>query len=70
MAKKKAQQSIGYRLQAILKKQDITVYRLSRLSGLSTGHLHALTHDEYKPGIDTLAKLAEALNVPIGDLIG
>ena len=70
MAKKKAQQSIGSRIKAALDAQDLTVYRLAQRSGLSTGHLYALIDDEYKPGIDTLVKLAPALGVSIGDLIG
>lgn len=51
-------------------KQNISVYELSKISGVTQVHIHQIEKGETKnPGVITLYKLAKALNTTINDLL-
>lgn len=57
-------------IKALLKKQNMTVYRLSRLSSLDeTGLRNIISGKRKDPHISTVAKIAKALNVKVEDLL-
>lgn len=58
-----------FRLKTVLKEKKMTIGRLSKLTGISRNSLSLLIHGKSQ-GIqfNTLYKIAEQLNVPIGEL--
>lgn len=51
-------------------KQNLSVYELSRISGVTQVHIHKIEKGTTKnPGVVTLCKLAKALNTTINDLL-
>ncbi len=61
--------STAKRITKARKKAKLTIYALSKLSRVSTGHIHDLEHDKYVPSIKTLRKIAKALECALVDLI-
>ena len=62
---------VGGRIRTIRVERGLNLPALSSKSGLSKGLLSKLENDpESNPGLDTLQKLAKALDVTIADLLG
>jgi|GEM_PF-3361312 len=59
-----------HRVERLLKERGWSKYRLSRLAGLSYGHVIMLLQGRRpNPSIATVAKLAQAFGVPIEELL-
>lgn len=58
-------------LNEILKKKNISQYRLAQLSGLDRGHISKIVRGGAKhPTIDTMIMIADALDVSLDELVG
>jgi len=56
------------RIKEILKEKGMQVNELATLIDLSPQNLSKLINEKTKPSIETFERIAEVLNVPIGDL--
>ena len=61
-------QEIGKRLQEIRLKCDLTQERLSELSGISSNFISQIERGKNKCSVETIYKLATALDIPMNDL--
>jgi transcriptional regulator with XRE-family HTH domain len=60
----------GSNIKKIRESLGLGVNELSRLSGVNASYISALERDEKKnPSVNTLEKLATALNVPINEIM-
>lgn len=57
------------RLREIREAKGLSREQLSRLSNVSANMIYHIETDRKNPTINTLAKLAKALNVPISELV-
>lgn len=55
-------QEIGEHIQAERRKHGMSLYRLSRLSGVSIRHLHMIEDGKYDVRVSTLQKILNAFN--------
>lgn len=60
---------VSKRLKEIRKTKDISVYRLSQLSGVSETHIRDLERGDRNPSIDTLYKLSVPLSISLPELL-
>jgi transcriptional regulator with XRE-family HTH domain len=56
---------VGSQIRRRRREQDLTLARVAELSGLNVGYLSQVENDKASPSLETLAALAEALDVPI-----
>lgn len=56
---------VGSRIRRRRTEQRLTLARVAERTGLNTGYLSQLENDKASPSLETLAALAEALDVPI-----
>ena len=59
---------ISERLRSIRKAKNMSVYKLSQLSGVSETHIRDLERGDRNPSIDTLCRLVEPMGVPVSEL--
>ncbi len=65
------QRRLGAVVRRLRVQQNLTQERLAARAGLTQGHLSKIEAGERpNPGVATLKKLARALNVPVGELLG
>ena len=57
--------TIGKNIKAIRNSQKITQADLAEMSGISRSHIGDLEGDRYNPGLETLMKIAQALNTEV-----
>ncbi len=55
-------QEIGEHIQAERRKHGMSLYRLSRLSGVSIRHLHMIEDGKHDVRVSTLQKILKAFN--------
>ena len=60
---------IGERIEYFRKKQGISQYKLSRLSGVSQAHISLIEAGKKNPTIDLLEQLCDALQITITQLL-
>ena len=60
---------LGQRLRLIRKENQLTLKKLSQLSGLSVPYLSDMERGVVNPSVDTLRKVAEAYNISVKDII-
>ena len=60
---------ISKRLKDVRKAKDISVYKLSQLSGVSETHIRDLERGDRNPSIDTLYKLSVPLGISLPELL-
>lgn len=56
---------IGKQIAEIRKEKGISQAKLSELTGIGSGHIARIELGKYSTGIDTLSKIAEALEYKI-----
>lgn len=56
-------------LSVLLAKKQMKLSKLSEITGLSQSTLVAIRYNRSNPSIDTLQKIAKALNVTIDELL-
>lgn len=58
------------KLVQLMKEKEMSIYKLSKLTGLSDGGLNGIIHGKKKdPRISTVKKIAKALEVDINEII-
>jgi transcriptional regulator with XRE-family HTH domain len=62
-------QGLGIRLRSLRRERDLTLERLSELSGLSVGIVSQIERGKGNPSFTTLAQLAHGLDIPVGRLL-
>lgn len=60
---------IGERLYYWRSKKDMSIYNLSKISGISEGHIRNLENGKKQPTFKTLQTLANALNISLLELL-
>ncbi|MBD5081241.1 MAG: helix-turn-helix transcriptional regulator [Ruminococcaceae bacterium] len=60
--------SIAEKLKTLRKTKNISVYQLSKLSGVSETHIRDLERGDRNPSFDTLKRLAEPLGISLSEL--
>ena len=58
---------IGKRLQDIRQKKQISVYRLSQDTGISTSHINSIERGEKHPSVETLCRLIKPLGISMSE---
>lgn len=61
--------NIAKRLKDVRKAKDISVYRLSQLSGVSETHIRDLERGDKNPSLDTLSRIAAPLGISLPELL-
>ncbi|MCA1572073.1 MAG: helix-turn-helix transcriptional regulator [Chloroflexi bacterium] len=56
---------VGGQIRRRRRERDLTLARVAELTGLNIGYLSQLENDKASPSLETLAALADALDVPI-----
>jgi DNA-binding Xre family transcriptional regulator len=60
---------VRIRLKEVLREKHISMGKLSRISDVSFNTIRRISNDPtYSPTLNTLERIARALNVPISDL--
>ena len=59
---------IAERLKSIRKSKNISVYKLSQLSGVSETHIRDLERGDRNPSFDTLNRLSVPLGITLSEL--
>lgn len=60
---------VKMRLKEVLQERDISMSKLSRMSDISFSTISRIINDKsYSPTINTLGRIAKALNVPLSEL--
>ena len=60
---------ISKRLKTIRQSKDMSVYKLSQLSGVSETHIRDLERGDRNPSFDTLSKLAKPMGMSLSELV-
>jgi transcriptional regulator with XRE-family HTH domain len=61
--------NIGGRLKQLRQERSLSQWDLARLSGVAQSNISLIEANRVSPSIETLSRLAEALNVPLADLV-
>ncbi len=61
--------NISKRLKDIRNAKNISVYKLSQLSGVSETHIRDLERGDKNPSLDTLSKIATPLGMTVSELL-
>ena len=59
---------IAEKLNTIRKSKNISIYKLSQLSGVSETHIRVLERGKRNPSFDTLSRLAVPLGISLPEL--
>lgn len=62
------QELFGKKLRELRRSRDITQEKLAEMSGLSLQYIGEIERNRRNPSLTSMESLAEALNIPIGDL--
>ena len=60
---------ISKRLKTIRQSKDMSVYKLSQLSGVSETHIRDLERGDRNPSFDTLNRLAKPMGMSLSELV-
>lgn len=61
--------NFGLRLKTLRKSRDLTLKEFSALSEVSVSFLSEMERNDKSPSLDTLYKIAAALNLTVADLL-
>ena len=64
------QRQVAEKLVELREKHGLTQLQLSELAGIDRKTINRIENGHFSPSIDTLTRLALALQVSIGDLVG
>jgi transcriptional regulator with XRE-family HTH domain len=59
---------ISERLKSVRKSKNMSVYKLSQLSGVSETHIRDLERGDRNPSFDTLSRLAKPMGLSLSEL--
>lgn len=57
----------GKRLREMRESKEMSIYRISQITGISQGHISDLENGKNQPTIDTLSKLLEPLGITLSE---
>lgn len=60
--------NIAERLKNVRETKNISVYKLSQISGISETHIRDLERGKRNPSFDTLSRLAKPLGLSLADM--
>lgn len=60
---------ISEKLKAIRKSKNLSVYKLSKISGISETHIRDLERGDRNPSLDTISRLANTFGLSLPDLL-
>ncbi len=60
---------VGLRLRELRKRKGLTVTELAQLADMKRPNLSRIEHGKHRPSLETLERLAEALGVPLVELV-
>ena len=60
---------ISKRLKEVRKTKNISVYKLSQLSGVSETHIRDLERGDKNPSLDTLFRMVTSLGISLSELL-
>jgi len=61
--------TIGAIIKIIRKKQSMTQLQLAEISGVTRNYIALLERGNRKPSYDCLEKIAQAVGIPLGDIV-
>ncbi len=61
---------IGQIIRALRKRRGLSQEVLSGLAGIARTHLTMIENGTKQPNLETLWKIAQALNISVGELVG
>lgn len=62
--------TIGDNIKRIAKQKGITIYKISKISGVSNSYLSEIVHNKKcNPSILVVKKIAKALEIPCEDIL-
>lgn len=61
--------NIAERLKNVRETKNISVYKLSQISGISETHIRDLECGKRNPSFDTLSRLAKPLGLSLADMV-
>jgi len=64
------QREVAEKLAELRKNQGLTQNQLSEMAGIDRKTINRIENGHFSPSVDTLTRLALALQVSIGDLLG
>jgi transcriptional regulator with XRE-family HTH domain len=64
------QREVSEKLVELRKNQGLTQNQLSEMAGIDRKTINRIENGHFSPSVDTLTRLALALQVSIGDLLG
>jgi transcriptional regulator with XRE-family HTH domain len=64
------QREVAEKLVELRKNQGLTQNQLSEMAGIDRKTINRIENGHFSPSVDTLTRLALALQVSIGDLLG
>lgn len=74
MAKDGYRESVSSQVAHILRRErerrEISMTRLAEISGLSQGMISLIEHEHRNPSLDTLLRIAGALNLELSTVLG
>lgn len=62
-------EKIGIKIRILRNKLNMSQEKLGELAGLSTNSISTIERGKSKPSIDTLEKIANALNIELKELV-
>ena len=62
-------EKIGIKIRILRNKLNMSQEKLGELAGLSTNSISTIERGQSKPSIDTLEKIANALNIELKELV-
>lgn len=68
IGKEMSQMDIAERLKIARKSKDLSVYKLSQISGVSETHIRDLERGDRNPSFDTLSRLIKPLGLSLADM--
>ena len=60
---------IGQRIRGVRKRKGLTITALAERAGMKRPNLSRLERGKHRPSLDTLERIAEALGVPVAELV-
>ena len=61
--------NLAERLKSARRAKEMSVYKLSQISGVSQTHIRDLERGDRNPSLDTLDRLAKPLGLSLSDLV-
>lgn len=58
----------GIRLKRLRKRSDLSAAEIAKAAGITPQYFHAIERGEYSPSDDVKLRIANAMNIPVGEI--